>query len=157
MTWIRLFISEFPTLISLNPIANKFVKNEWFGGSFDQPDIIKVRVPRSPRLGLSFPVRLNTWAKSWTIDRESSMVPRKIATTSWAISTDLFAFNKNIKVIIPTVNSIPEDYHYVEAWFIGSDNYKSRISYLKFIKWSMIQPVSCVAGRKKKLFQPLAK
>ena len=29
----------------MNPIANKFVKNEWFGGSFDQPELIKDRVP----------------------------------------------------------------------------------------------------------------
>ena len=43
----------------------------------------------------------------------------KIATTAWAISADLFAFTNNINAIISTVHSIPEDYHYVEAWFIG--------------------------------------
>ena len=59
-------------------------------------------------------------------------------------------------MIISTVNSIPEDYHYVEAWFIGSEYNNSRIFYLKF-KWSTIQLVSCVAGQKKNLFQPLAK
>ena len=45
----------------------------------------------------------------------------KIATTAWVISADLFAFTNNIKVIIPTVQNIAEDYHYVEAWFIGPD------------------------------------
>ena len=41
------FILEFPTLISLNPIANKFVKSDWFGGSFDQGEIVKVRELRT--------------------------------------------------------------------------------------------------------------
>ena len=51
-------------------------------------------------------------------------MPWKIAITSWAISADLFAFTNNIKTIITTVHNIPEDYHYVEAWFIGSENWK---------------------------------
>ena len=51
---------------------------------------------------------------------ELSVMPSKIAITSWAISADLFAFTDNINTIIPIVHGIPEDYHYVEAWFIGS-------------------------------------
>merc|ERR1712218_100669 len=35
-------ITEFPTLISLNPIANKFVNSSDFGGSFTQEDLVQI-------------------------------------------------------------------------------------------------------------------